>query len=44
MKISIKKASEILGVSTKTLRRWEEQGKIKAKRTEGGLHLRPLHR
>lgn len=36
MKISIKKAAEELGVSAKTLRRWEKQGKIKAERTKGG--------
>jgi len=36
MKLSIKQAAEILGVSTKTLRRWEENGKIKAYRTKGG--------
>lgn len=36
MKVSIKQVAEILGVSTKTLRRWEEQGKIKACRTKGG--------
>lgn len=36
MKVSIKKAAEILGVSTKSLRRWEKQGKIEAVRTNGG--------
>lgn len=36
MKVSIKKAAEELGVSIKTLRRWEEKGKIKAERTHGG--------
>lgn len=30
--ISIKEASELLGVSTKTLKRWEADGKIKASR------------
>lgn len=33
MKISIGKASNILGVSKQTLRRWEAQGKIKVFRT-----------
>jgi len=35
MMISIKEASKILGVSTKTLRRWEKEGKIKPSRTLG---------
>ena len=34
--LNIKKAADILGVSTKTLRRWEIEGKIKSKRTRGG--------
>ena len=34
--ISIKEASKILGVSEKTLRIWEKEGKITASRTEGG--------
>ena len=33
--ISISEASKLLGVSTKTLRRWEAVGKIKSYRTEG---------
>lgn len=33
IKISIKKASEMLGVSISTLRRWEEEGKIISERT-----------
>jgi excisionase family DNA binding protein len=33
---SPKQASKILGVSTKTLQRWDNAGKIKAFRTEGG--------
>ena len=33
--ISIKEAGKILGVSTKTLRRWEKEGKIKPSRTLG---------
>ena len=34
--ISIKEASELLGVSTKTIHRWEQAGKIQAFRTKGG--------
>jgi excisionase family DNA binding protein len=34
--ISIKEASRILGVTEKTLRIWEKEGKIKSERTEGG--------
>ena len=34
--ISIKQASEILGVTPKTLRLWEAEGRIKSTRTEGG--------
>jgi excisionase family DNA binding protein len=34
--ISVKEAAELLGVSTKTIRRWEADGKIKAVRTLGG--------
>lgn len=34
--ISIKEASNILGVTEKTLRLWEKEGKIKSERTEGG--------
>jgi putative resolvase len=34
--ITIKEASELLGVSPKTLRRWEQQGKITPIRTAGG--------
>jgi excisionase family DNA binding protein len=34
--ISIKQASNILGVSEKTLRLWEKEGKITSSRTEGG--------
>ncbi len=33
---TLKRASEILGVSVKTLRRWSRQGKIKVIRTRGG--------
>ena len=34
--LTIKKASEYLGVSISTLRRWENEGKITSYRTEGG--------
>ncbi|MBP0020854.1 MAG: helix-turn-helix domain-containing protein, partial [Cyanobacteria bacterium SBLK] len=34
--ISVSEAAKLLGVSTKTIRRWEADGKIKAVRTEGG--------
>ena len=33
--ITISEASNLLGVSTKTLRRWESEGKIQSYRTEG---------
>jgi predicted site-specific integrase-resolvase len=36
MKVSIGKVSQILGVSRKTLRRWETQGKISSERTPKG--------
>ena len=31
--IGVKEAAELLGVSTKTIRRWEEEGKIRSIRT-----------
>ena len=34
--ITIREASDLLGVSIKTLRRWEQQGKITSIRTPGG--------
>ena len=34
--LSIKEAAELLGVTPKTLREWEKEGKIKSVRTEGG--------
>jgi excisionase family DNA binding protein len=34
--VSIKEASQILGVHSETLRRWERTGKIKCERTPGG--------
>jgi putative resolvase len=36
MKVSISQAAKELGVTAKTLRRWEEQGKIDVERTVGG--------
>ena len=38
--VSIKKASEILGVSTSTLRRWDDEGKLKPHRTGTRGHRR----
>lgn len=38
--VSIKKASEILGVSKSTLRRWDEDGKLKPHRTGTRGHRR----
>ncbi|HAC65845.1 MAG TPA: IS607 family transposase [Cyanothece sp. UBA12306] len=34
--LTIRQAAELLGVSTKTIRRWEQEGKMKATRTVGG--------
>jgi excisionase family DNA binding protein len=34
--ITISQASKVLGVSTKTLRRWEDEGKLSSIRTAGG--------
>jgi len=36
MRVSISKAAKEIGVTAKTLRRWEEQGKIEVERTAGG--------
>ena len=36
IKLTIKEASEYLGVAKSTLRRWEDEGKIKPERTAGG--------
>ncbi len=33
---SLTKLTKLLGVSTKTIRRWEADGKIRSTRTEGG--------
>jgi excisionase family DNA binding protein len=35
-KLTIQEAADLLGVSTKTLRRWEDDGKLVPERTEGG--------
>jgi len=35
IKVTIKKASDVIGVSIHTLRRWEKEGKIKSERTFG---------
>ena len=35
-KLNISEAAYLLGVSTDTLRRWEEEGKLTPERTEGG--------
>ncbi|MDY7008327.1 MAG: IS607 family transposase [Cyanobacteriota bacterium] len=34
--LTVAEAAELLGVSTKTIRRWETDGRIKSIRTEGG--------
>ncbi|MGD1716685.1 IS607 family transposase [Dapis sp. BLCC M172] len=34
--LTVSQAAELLGVSTKTIRRWETEGRIKSIRTEGG--------
>lgn len=34
--ISIKEAAELLSVSTKTLRRWDDEGILKSIKTHGG--------
>lgn len=36
IKLTIKEASEFLGVAISTLRRWENENRIKSERTEGG--------
>ncbi|GAA5528227.1 IS607 family transposase [Herpetosiphon gulosus] len=36
MKVSIREAADLLGMSQETLRRWEAAGKINADRTSGG--------
>jgi len=34
--LSVTAAAQLLGVSTKTIRRWELEGRIKSTRTQGG--------
>lgn len=34
--LTVSEAAELLGVSTKTIRRWDVEGRIKSTRTEGG--------
>ena len=34
--LTVKEAAELMGVTPKTIRRWEEEGKITASRTPGG--------
>lgn len=34
--LTVKEAAELLGVTTKTIRRWEQEGKIRSTRTPGG--------
>ena len=34
--LSVSEAAELLGVSTKTIRRWEGEGRLNSTRTEGG--------
>lgn len=34
--LNISQAAELLGVTNKTIRRWEQEGKIKSTRTIGG--------
>jgi len=37
--VTIKSASEILGVSVETLRNWDKKGKLKAKRDKNGYRI-----
>ena len=37
--ITIKSASEVLGVSVETLRNWDHTGKLKAKRDRNGYRM-----
>lgn len=41
--VTIEKAAEILGVSTQTLRRWENEGRLTPERTKGGHRRYDLH-
>jgi excisionase family DNA binding protein len=40
--ITLKRASEILGVTTQTLRNWDNSGKIKVIKTLGGHRRIPI--
>ncbi len=40
--LRIGQAAEILGVGVDTLRRWEEDGRLQATRTDGGQRLVPI--
>jgi molybdopterin-binding protein len=40
--VRIGQAAELLGVSVETVRRWAEEGRLKATRTEGGQRLIPI--
>ena len=40
--ITLKKASEMLGVTSQTLRNWDNSGKIKTMRTLGGHRRIPM--
>lgn len=45
--ITLKKASEILGVTTQTLRNWDNEGKIKVIRTVGNhrrIHINEINK
>ena len=37
--VTIKAAAEILGVSVETLRNWDKEGKLRAKRGKNGYRL-----
>ncbi|ADL12303.1 IS607 family transposase [Acetohalobium arabaticum] len=41
MKLSVKEAADFLGVAKSTLRRWDNEGKLVADRTEGGHRRYP---
>jgi len=40
--VRIGRAAEILGVSTDTIRRWSETGRLRARRSPGGQRLIPM--
>ncbi|ADL12442.1 regulatory protein MerR [Acetohalobium arabaticum DSM 5501] len=43
MKLSVKEAADFLGVAKSTLRRWDNEGKLVADRTEGGHRRYPYY-